>query len=158
MPLSLTSNPLTRWIERHVVGVRALLRGTWPRAVMLGQIGHRRQSSIVADGQQSHAAVLVVDHDQPASARIDSQMTRLAAARRLATERGQLPAVGVDGVGHDCSAVQASALTDGEQETPARMAGQKRRIDFGDGIAMAQLTEAESCSNSWRPSDLPERV
>ena len=126
-------------IERHVVRVRALLGRTWPRALVLAQIGHRRQLAVIVDRQDGHAAVLVVGDDQPASAGIGGQMARLAAAGRLAAELGQVAAGRVDGVGHDLPAVEAAALADGEQETPAWIAGQKRRIDFGDGIPMGQL-------------------
>src|SRR5215813_14122039 len=116
----------------------ASLCRTWPGAVVLRQIAQRAEPAVAVDRHQCDAAVFVVGHQQPAAGRVGTQVAWLAATRLLPTQPVQRPAGRVDAKRYDLAAVQAVAFADCEQESLARIEGNKRRILFLERVQVPQ--------------------
>ncbi len=140
MPLSLTST-CARRIERHEVRVRAGLGRARARPHVLPEVRSGREPAVRADRQHRDIARLVVRDQQEAAARIGGQVTRIAAARRLAAGPLERARLLIDDERNHRSALLALVLlglADREQIPLSRIEGQERGVGLLGSMQQGQ--------------------
>ena len=83
--------------------------------------------------------MFVVGDKYPASGRIAAQVTWLTTQARLMTQRRELARRTVNFERRYRATSEAQALAHREQKSAPRIEGQKRRVDFGDGLHEHEL-------------------
>src|SRR5439155_4266203 len=78
--------------------------------------------------------MFVVGDQDVASSRVAAQVTWLSTQARLMTQRRELARWLVHFERRHRATVEAQALAYGEQKSARRIEGQKRRVNFGDGV------------------------